>query len=33
MLWLRDFGVAKAISEATGRKQLTNAGVAIGTPA
>jgi Tol biopolymer transport system component len=28
-----DFGVAKAISEATGRQTLTTAGVAIGTPA
>src|SRR5882724_11919879 len=28
-----DFGVAKALSEATGRQQLTSAGVAIGTPA
>jgi TolB-like protein/Flp pilus assembly protein TadD len=28
-----DFGVAKAISEATGRQQLTTAGMAIGTPA
>lgn len=28
-----DFGVAKAISEATGRNQLTTAGVALGTPA
>ncbi len=28
-----DFGVAKAVSEATGRKQLTTAGVALGTPA
>src|SRR5438445_8426781 len=28
-----DFGVAKALSEATGRRQLTTAGVAIGTPA
>src|SRR5207342_3609582 len=27
-----DFGVAKAISEATGRQQLTTAGVALGTP-
>lgn len=27
-----DFGVAKAISEATGRRQLTTAGVALGTP-
>ena len=28
-----DFGVAKAISEATGRQQITTAGVALGTPA
>ncbi|MCZ6755254.1 MAG: protein kinase [Gemmatimonadetes bacterium] len=28
-----DFGVAKAVSEATGRQQLTTAGVALGTPA
>src|SRR5688500_1212106 len=28
-----DFGVAKALSEATGRQQLTSAGVALGTPA
>ena len=28
-----DFGVAKAVSEATGRHQLTSAGVALGTPA
>src|SRR5213594_4832362 len=28
-----DFGVAKALSEATGRQQLTTAGVALGTPA
>jgi tetratricopeptide (TPR) repeat protein/tRNA A-37 threonylcarbamoyl transferase component Bud32 len=28
-----DFGVAKAISEATGRQQLTTEGVALGTPA
>jgi eukaryotic-like serine/threonine-protein kinase len=28
-----DFGVAKALSEATGRHQLTSAGVALGTPA
>ena len=28
-----DFGVAKAVSEATGRQALTTAGVAIGTPA
>ena len=28
-----DFGVAKAVSEATGRDQLTTAGVALGTPA
>jgi Tol biopolymer transport system component len=27
-----DFGVAKALSEATGRQQLTTAGVALGTP-
>jgi serine/threonine-protein kinase len=27
-----DFGVAKAVSEATGRSQLTTAGVALGTP-
>src|SRR4029079_3433855 len=27
-----DFGVAKAVSEATGRQQLTSAGVALGTP-
>jgi len=27
-----DFGVAKAVSEATGNKQLTTAGVALGTP-
>ena len=27
-----DFGVAKAISEATGREKLTTAGVALGTP-
>jgi len=27
------FGVAKAVSEATGRQQLTTAGVALGTPA
>jgi len=27
-----DFGVAKAISEATGRQKLTTAGVALGTP-
>jgi len=30
---LTDFGVAKAVSEATGRQQLTTAGVALGTPA
>ncbi len=30
---LSDFGVAKAVSEATGRQQLTTAGVALGTPA
>ena len=28
-----DFGVAKAVSEATGRSQVTTAGVALGTPA
>jgi TolB-like protein len=28
-----DFGVAKALSEATGRNKLTTAGVALGTPA
>jgi eukaryotic-like serine/threonine-protein kinase len=28
-----DFGVAKALSEATGRQRLTTAGVALGTPA
>ncbi len=28
-----DFGVAKAVDEATGREQLTTAGVALGTPA
>jgi len=28
-----DFGVAKAVSEATGRDQITTAGVALGTPA
>jgi serine/threonine-protein kinase len=28
-----DFGVAKAVSEATGRQQITTAGVALGTPA
>ena len=28
-----DFGVAKAVSEATGRQQLTTIGVALGTPA
>jgi len=28
-----DFGVAKAVSEATGRHQLTTAGMALGTPA
>ena len=27
-----DFGIAKAVSEATGRSQLTTAGVALGTP-
>jgi Tol biopolymer transport system component/tRNA A-37 threonylcarbamoyl transferase component Bud32 len=30
---ITDFGVAKAVSEATGRQQLTTAGVALGTPA
>ncbi|HEX9749279.1 MAG TPA: serine/threonine-protein kinase, partial [Methylomirabilota bacterium] len=30
---MTDFGVAKAISEATGRQALTTAGVALGTPA
>src|SRR5438034_173635 len=30
---LMDFGVAKALSEATGRQQLTTAGIALGTPA
>src|SRR5881628_907069 len=30
---MTDFGVAKALSEATGRQQLTTAGVALGTPA
>jgi serine/threonine-protein kinase len=28
-----DFGVAKAVSEATGRQELTTAGIALGTPA
>jgi Tol biopolymer transport system component len=28
-----DFGVAKAVSEATGREELTTAGMALGTPA
>src|SRR2546425_12474635 len=28
-----DFGVAQALSEATGRQQLTTAGIALGTPA
>ena len=28
-----DFGVAKAVSEATGREKMTTAGVALGTPA
>jgi serine/threonine protein kinase len=28
-----DFGIAKAVSEATGREKLTTAGVALGTPA
>jgi serine/threonine-protein kinase len=28
-----DFGVAKAVSEATGRDKLTTAGIALGTPA
>ena len=28
-----DFGVAKAVSEASGRNQLTTAGIALGTPA
>ncbi len=28
-----DFGIAKAVSEATGRQALTTAGVALGTPA
>ena len=28
-----DFGVAKAVGEATGRQQLTTAGIALGTPA
>jgi Tol biopolymer transport system component/tRNA A-37 threonylcarbamoyl transferase component Bud32 len=30
---ITDFGVAKAVSEATGREQLTTAGIALGTPA
>ena len=30
--YVTDFGVAKAVSEATGRHQLTTAGVALGTP-
>ncbi len=30
--YVTDFGVAKAVSEATGRQQLTTAGVALGTP-
>ncbi len=30
---ITDFGVAKAVSEATGRHELTSAGVALGTPA
>ncbi len=30
---ITDFGVAKAVSEATGRDKLTTAGVALGTPA
>src|SRR5207247_10167435 len=30
---LMDFGVANALSEATGRQQLTTAGIALGTPA
>jgi tetratricopeptide (TPR) repeat protein/tRNA A-37 threonylcarbamoyl transferase component Bud32 len=30
---ITDFGVAKAVSEATGRQQMTTAGVALGTPA
>jgi serine/threonine-protein kinase len=28
-----DFGVAKAVSEATGRQKLTTEGIALGTPA
>ena len=28
-----DFGVAKAVSEATGRQEITTAGIALGTPA
>ena len=28
-----DFGVAKAVTEASGEHQLTSAGVALGTPA
>ena len=28
-----DFGVAKAVTEASGRQQLTTAGIALGTPA
>ena len=31
--FVTDFGVAKAVSEATGRQQLTTTGVALGTPA
>jgi tRNA A-37 threonylcarbamoyl transferase component Bud32 len=30
--YVTDFGVAKAVSEATGREKLTTAGVALGTP-
>ena len=30
---ITDFGVAKAVSDATGREQLTTAGVTLGTPA
>ncbi|MEP7326093.1 MAG: protein kinase [Gemmatimonadota bacterium] len=30
---IMDFGVAKAVTEASGRQQLTTAGVALGTPA
>ena len=30
--YVTDFGVAKAVSEATGRQQLTTVGVALGTP-